>query len=453
MKVLRLTGPLAAVLLAVPALAAPPDILAGRDTVSLTLAAPLADLRTRGAEDAKATVDGTLRLDSNSGAGATVAVRISERGHTSRNPSECAFPKLRVEFVSSDRTGTPFEGLDVLKIGTHCGDAAPGTLTPKYGRLANESAPRREAMVYAMLAAVGIPTLRTRPARITYEDTAASGTALVTRFALLLEDDDAAAARLGATAVLDEDTFGSASVQFSDADTARLAFAEALIGNFDWCLRMFPGDIYRCDDRHPLWNILGLAGTGPKDIPLPYDFDLAGPVVGRHIWFPQVFDEAFVEPPSSVRVEVLAQVQRTRSLFSRPLLDAVRAAFMRSRADIDAVIAAAEVDEEGRRQAREYTAAFYDAVGDDREFYRTVVVDVGHQAWVDADGRTPACGADNSIIPAGTPVGPPLAVRNGRTQVRVLDALWKWTGDNRCDRVHREPVWIDADALGVDYPQ
>lgn len=453
MKAAWLVVPLVAALCTLHAGAAPQaDVLDGRATRTLTLTAPLASLRSRAAQDEKASVSGSIAL---TGAqdDAAVEVLVSERGHTSRNPSECAFPKLRLEFVSPNRTVAPFEGIDVLKIGTHCGEAEPGTLTPKYGRLANELAPRREAMVYHLLEAAGVKTLRAAAARITYVFSDEPSRVPLTRYALLLEDDDTAAARLGAERLLEEESFGSATAQFREADTARLAFAEAMIGNFDWCLRMFPGDIYRCDDRHPLWNILGLDMAGSPDVPLPFDFDLAGPVVERHVWFHQVFDETFVEPPSAVQVEVQAQVQRTRSLFGRARLDDTRAAFVRARTGIERALADADVDDHGRAVARAYVDAFYAAITDDARFYQPVVREGGHQAWLDAEGRTPACGPDVSSIPEGTPVGAPLAVRNGRTQVRLLDALWKWVGDNRCDAVHRQPVWVDSNALGTDYPR
>lgn len=446
------TALVTAALAAAPVAAGPPDVLTGPGTASLTLTAPLADLRRLASSEDDASVQGSLTLDDGSH-GTPYTVRVSERGHTSRNPGECAFPKLRLEFVSADRTGGPFDSVDVLKIGTHCGDAAPDTLTPKYGRLANELAPRREAMVYSLLAAAGVPTLLARPARITYAGRGASAQPTLTRYALLLEDDDAAAARLGAAEMLTEDTFDSAAHRFSPPDTARLALAEAMIGNFDWCLRMFPGDIYRCDDRHPLWNILGLSGIGSRALPLPYDFDLSGPVVGRHVWFDQVFDRTFVDPPSAVRVEVLAQVQRTRTLFTRAVLDDARASFVSARTAIEVAITNADVDERGRDLARQYVGAFFEVITDDARFYQPVLVEGGHVAWLDPDGQTFACGADSSTVPEGTPVAPLGPERNGRSQVRLLDALWKWTGNNRCDTVHRQPIWIDSRALGTEYPR
>lgn len=424
------------------------------EAVELTLTAPFEDLFARASHDAEASVAAMLTLGRPDGPGSMTlsGLRLSERGHTSRQPSECAFPKLRLDLTGADRVNTPLAGIDVLKIGTHCGDAPDGTLTPKYGRLANDRAPRREAMVYRMLAAAGIPTLRARTARITYVFEGSTTRAPLTRYALLLEDDDAAMTRVGGSGSFDEDTFDAASRQFAPSDTARLAFAEAMIGNFDWCVRMFPGDIYRCDDRHPLWNVLAFTRPGGRTVPMPYDFDLSGPVVGRHVWYPQVFDDAFTVPPSAVMVEVLAQVQRTRSLFERTLLDDTRRYFLGVRDSLIAAIDNADADDSGKRFAHAYLTAFYAAIERDEDFYRPVVVEGGHRASLDAEGTQPACGTE-SVVPGGTPVSPPLEVRAGRMRVRVLDALWAWTGDNRCDAIHRQPVWLDASAIGTEYPR
>src|SRR5205085_10358629 len=142
--------------------------------------------------------------------------------------------------------------------------------------------------------------------------------------------------------------------QFDPRDTARLAFAQAMTGNFDWCLRMFAGDIYRCDERHPLWNILAFERNGQTALPLLYDFDLAGVVVGRHIWFDQVFSADAVQPPSAIRVEVEAQVQRTRSLFERAILDDTRRHFLTARPALLRRIEASGADDKGKALAREY---------------------------------------------------------------------------------------------------
>src|SRR3954451_21856204 len=137
-----------------------PQLLDGETPIALTLEAPLKELFDRGAEDENFTVAGTLRYKDPS-SGADVELRdleVSVRGHTSRRETECSFPKLKLKL----------KGAGSIKIGTHCGEAGDDQLTAKYGRLANDKSPHREALAYQVLAAAGVPTLRARAARITY---------------------------------------------------------------------------------------------------------------------------------------------------------------------------------------------------------------------------------------------------------------------------------------------
>jgi hypothetical protein len=427
------------------------SILSEPTVARVTIEAPMGELLAHAGSADDVHVMGRVTLDDGDRSATLDSVRISLRGHTSRRTSECDFPKLKLEFARSNRSGTPFERVAAIKVGTHCGDRPDSALTSRYGRLANEHEPWRESLVYAVLRAAGATTLLARPARITYVDTEGARPPLE-RNGMLLEDDGEAARRLDAGRIIDEGSFETAESQFSEPDTARLLFAEAMIGNFDWCLRMTKNDTYRCDGRHPLWNVLAMQRTSAPAIPLIYDFDLAGAVVGRHVWFDQVFDRSFSVPPSSISVEVQSQVQRTRSVFPRSTLDATRAAFMRARETVLDQIERAPVDDEGRRFAREYVTAFYDAISDEA-FYRPVVVGDGHEAYADAGRIQPACGGARTVVPAGTPVGAALESRGGMVRVRVLDALWRWTADSRCDRIHRESIWIDASAIDADFPR
>src|SRR5262249_27992752 len=186
--------------------------------------------------------------------------RITLRGNTSRRESECAFPKLKVQLPRGARTGL-FEGIDSIKIGTHCGEASDDGVTIRFGRLPNEHSPMRELFVYRLLEAVGVPTLKARGAKISYvyidprSGQSPPQDRPVIRQAMLLEDTNAGVKRVGGSHEIAEKDFTNARAQFTPADTARLAFAEALIGNFDWCLKMTADDKYRCDARHALWNI------------------------------------------------------------------------------------------------------------------------------------------------------------------------------------------------------
>ena len=413
-----------------------PDFLDGDTTATLTLEAPLKDLFERGAEDENVAVPGTVTFKDASGKDVVFRdVKVSVRGHTSRREAECTFPKLKLKFP--DKAS--------LKIGTHCGENAGETLSTKYGRLANELSPQREALVYRLLHAVEAPTLRARPARITYVD----GGQRLERNALLLEDDDDALKRFGGEREVTMESFGDVKARNAASDAARIAFAEAMIGNFDWCMRFAPDDIYRCNQPKPLWNVLAFErGDGRTGLAIK-DFDLAGTVVGGHPWFKDVFTPAFVASKSKSETEVIAQVQRTRSLFPRTQLDAERKHLMDRKGAVYAAIDKADVDARGRDIARGYVDAFYRAIADEA-YYRPVVAKESAQLFADAGGATAACGAKD-LVRVGTPVNV-LQKSGTMSQVVLLDIMWRWGQADPCPAILRGPVWIDSDAISADYP-
>jgi hypothetical protein len=460
MTACRLAGPLALSLLAL-ASTGPIDresfgsLFSSGQPVELRLEAPLQQLFQNGTSNEDYTVSGVVSYRG-TGNDRTVVipdVRVSVRGNTSKRETECTFPKLKLKFKAGNALDhSLFAGLESLKIGTHCGEAPADTLTRKFGRLANERAPWREALVYRLLAAIGTPTLRARPARVTYVDkslkeSGPDGT--LTRNAMLLEDDEAAKARLGGSAEIDMETFGNARDRFRGTDTARLVFSEAMVGNFDWCLKMSPDDTYRCDERKPLWNVLAVS-RGNEAFPIIKDFDLAGPVTGRHKWFANVYNDAFVPSRSWIDVEVLSQVQRTRSLFSRETLDAVRHEIASHRRAAARAIAEAAIDPAGRDLARRYVDSFFGAIATDTGFYRPVVVVPGTRVYVDAARSREACGAGNTV-PVGTPVNERHRSQS-MIEVVLLDVMWQWGPPGGCDAVRRGTVWIDAGAVRSDYP-
>src|SRR6185369_13191691 len=97
-----------------------------------------------------------------------------------------------------------------------------------------------------------------------------------------------------------------------------------------------------------------------------------------------------------------------------------------------------------------YLDGFFAQIESDEQFYRPVVSSQQTVASTGADGQ-PACG-NRSIVPMGTPVSRPLQRDGERVQVILLDALWHWTAGGSCDAIRRGPVWIDAAAIGTDFP-
>jgi hypothetical protein len=411
------------------------------EPVQLEIEAPLSDLLTHDREDNDYAVTGALTVIVDGRPVRINGVRVSVRGHTSRRDTECHFPKLKVDLPADARAATPLlVGLGSIKIGTHCGEVADGQLTQTFGRLANEHSPLREAFVYRLLAALEVPALHARRARITYRDTAGSKDPFV-RHALIIEDSDDAVKRVGGARDISEDEFSTARDQLTTADSVRLAFAEALIGNFDWCLRMAPDDTYRCNARHTLWNILAADHGNGRVTPLIYDFDVAGIVTGGHPWFKNVFTRAFDPSLSEADIEVIAQLQRARTLFPRHDLDEARKAFIARKTHAFEALESAELDPEGKTIARRYLEAFYANIEPDDEFYRPVVRTPQTQAYADAEGE-PICG-DRSVVPVGTPVSGPLQRAGDRVQVIMLDAHWHWAEAASCDAIRRNPVSAD----------
>lgn len=417
-----------------------PDLLDGDSVMELRLEAPLQQLFANPSED-DSSVTGTVSYkDRQSGADVVLRdVEVSVRGHTSRRESECSFPKLKLKL----------KGAGSLKIGTHCGEAPAGQLTQKYGRLANEQSPAREALAYSMLRAAGVPTLRSRPARVTYVDPSVQAAQPLTRNALLLEDDDDAMRRVGGTKELTLETFGNVASRHASEDAGLIAFGEAMVGNFDWCLKFSPDDIYRCNDPKPLWNVLAFDRGGGVAL-LMKDLDLAGVVVGKHSWFNTVWNPAFVPSKSTSEIEVLSQVQRTRSLFPREQLEGLRRHFVEKKDAVLAVIQRAPVDADGRALARTYADHFFTAIGDAQAFYRPVVARSDVQVYMDPQRTREACGAKDVMRP-GTPVNE--VQRSGEmSQVVILDAMWRWASDAKCNNVQNGPVWIVSDAITTDFP-
>ena len=406
-----------------------------------TLDAPLNDLFTRARKNPSTSVQGTLTCN-----GSSIGVDVSVRGNTSKGDSECSFPKLKLKFADHPRDGSIFEGIRSVKIGTHCGDRPDEQLT-HFGRLANDKEPFREAFIYRLLAVVQVPALAARPVRLTYTDAGRQ----TMHNGFFLEDDHESLARLGASRELPPEQFHDAARDFAPADTAALAFGEALVGNFDWCLKLTPGDAYRCDARHPLWNVRAYAKADGHLTPVIGDFDIAGMATGRHAWFPNVFYAGFSASKSSAEIEVASQVQHTRTLFPRALLDATRQRFLGRKASVLQALASADLDPQGKEIAEAYITSFFNAIGTDAAFYAPVVMRQGTTVYSDSAGTHPACGR-SSDAPVGTPVSAPLKSDGHMVQVALLDALWRWAPPNRCDAIHSGPVWIDKSAIGTDYP-
>jgi hypothetical protein len=434
--------------------------------LSITLEAPFDDLLRQVRQKVPHPVMATLSYrDPEAGDVRLANVELSVRGHTSLEAGQCEFPKLKLKFNSTSGAppGSLFDGMTTVKIGTHCGEGSDDVLSARWGRLLNAHSPLREAFIYRLLDALRVPTLKARPVRISYVYVNASSASkavagsparppfTLVRDAMFLEDTQRTEARLSSLGEYTEENFGSADTKFTPADAARLAFAQALVGNFDWCVRFFPSDSYRCNGRHGLFNVLALKQSDGSALPLPYDFDLAGMVTGHHRWFAMAFNTSFAPGATEAAVEVLAQLQHARTLFTRAQLDSTRAEFVKYKADAYAALTDAQLDDAGRRLAAAYIDAFYAVIESDERFYVPVVVVPNTRIFTNARQRKGAC--KDAVVPLGTPVSAPLETNGSMQRVLILDALWKWAPPSDCRAIYSSNgVWVATSAVSPQYP-
>jgi hypothetical protein len=279
-------------------------------------------------------------------------VSLAVRGNSSLQ--ECGFPKLKLTLGEreTDPAALLF-GTKKVKLGSHCGEdeAVDGVI----GRLRHEKATYREEAVYQLAHALGIVTLATRPALITYTDTESEPAfpSPITRKALLLEHIDELARRLGAEALVDPADCGpDPNARPDPADVLRVRFFHALVGNWDFTLG--PPESGGCG---PLMNTEVLVHADGHLTLVPADFDLAALVVGE------------VRNPDTNQLEPISAegarraVQRDIATYTAgedaAALSAMRAEYRGQRSALEAVLDASPMDAEGKQGARLLLDAFF----------------------------------------------------------------------------------------------
>ena len=170
----------------------------------------------------------------------------------------------------------------------------------------------------------------------------------------------------------------------------------------------------------------------------------------RHNWFDQVYFAGFVPSHSSIEIEVLSQVQRTRSLFSRAQLDDMRRYFLSRRSAAYDAVEQSALDPRGRELAMQHLDAFFAGLAD-AAFYRPVIARRGTAVYVDAARSREACAAGD-VAPTGTPVNV-VGSEGEMAQVALLDAQWQWAPPRQCAAV-RNGAGVDTSksAISTDYP-
>ncbi|MHB1306448.1 MAG: hypothetical protein ACYC23_05135 [Limisphaerales bacterium] len=285
--------------------------------------------------------DGTLAID-----GYELPATFRVRGNSSLQ--ECPFPKLKFKVSREPREGTPFFDAREVKIATHCAEGGRGTI----GRLRDETAAYREVLAYEVMDLLGFVSPRVRRARIEYHDTTSRAAPAetewtVTRSAMIFDDIEVVAERLGGRALDDEEISALTEAGFDEQLIVDLRFLHALLGNWDYALSA---------NGRELWTTEVIELEGGSLVPVAGDFDLSSWVTeivrgsAPHDYRPEL-------PPldRQTRYE-LEQIQQS---VSGERFRAAHDRFVAQRAALEDQIGAATIDEAGRTNALGHATVFF----------------------------------------------------------------------------------------------
>ena len=287
---------------------------------------------------------GVLTLESNS-----IPVTLRVRGNSSLQ--ECPFPKLKFKVSKENRAGTPFAEAREIKIGTHCAEGGRGTI----GRLRDERATYREALAYEIMDHLGFVTPRVRRAEIEFRDTSPTNEFQnvgwqLTRKAMILEDIEVVAERLGGVALSDEELTNLRDAQFGSQLITDLQFLHILLGNWDYKLSV---------DGQGLWNTDVLKLANGTYLPVAGDFDLSS-------WVTELVKGT--TPPDyhpdlpDLDRRARYELGQLRESVGRQVFQNAKDRFLTARGGIESLVTEAEIDDAGRTNAFRHILAFFEAL-------------------------------------------------------------------------------------------
>jgi len=244
--------------------------------------------------------DATLVLLSHHDGPDAFEIKIRPRGNFRRNPENCNFPPLFVNFRKSEVKGTLFDDIDEIKLVTPC---------------QSEEDVVEEYLIYRMYNEVTDTSLKVRLARIKYIDTQ-TGSLMFERYSFFIEPKENLEKRLKGSEydnmltpyALDPDNF------------MKLSMFQYMIGNKDWFITTRQNMILIKPDN-PDQNFIAV----------PYDFDFAGLI------------DADYTRPKGVKADKLASRRVYKGIcFTEEEYEKAFDFFLRLRPDFRKIIAESE---------------------------------------------------------------------------------------------------------------
>lgn len=232
-------------------------LFASHETLRMTLEADFSAMKRHDRSQDSKERPGVLRWTDASGISDSLEIQIETRGNFRLQRKNCEFPPLRLNLKKKATKGTIFDGQDKLKLVVTC----------KLGQDYWEQYVLLEYLAYRTFNLITDRSFRVRLAHVTYLDTSGDDDPF-TRYAVILEDDDALALRHGGRKV--DWTSGQLDPRHLDPYHAVLVDVfQYMIGNTDW-------------SGVEMHNMELMESAGREYHTVPYDFDFSGIVNARY---------------------------------------------------------------------------------------------------------------------------------------------------------------------------
>lgn len=308
-----------------------------RETVADDIGRHLGDNEYEGQEEHPA----TLSYLSAEGDTVELPVTVETRGHFRRDPDNCNFPPLRLDFDKSEFDDAPrqnsiFANQNRLKLVAHCQNRRD-----EYEQFALQ-----EYLVYRTYNLFTDMSFRVRLAHITYVDTEGRRDDL-TKYGFFIEDNDLVAARFGGE-ILHMEGLHPLDLEYSSMTI--LSLFHYMMRNTDWSVQ-------------GLHNIELIGPIEGLVYPLPFDFDWAG-----------IIAPPYALPDPSLRIRSVRDLHYMGYCRSESEFEQAFAVFNRNQEAIyDLVRNQVGLSEEKARRMLEDYDRFFHTINRPNEVARTIM--------------------------------------------------------------------------------
>lgn len=263
-------------------------------------------------------------------------VKVQARGHFRKDPANCNFPPLRINFKRKEVENTLFDGQNKIKLVTHCRNR-PDHFNQYV---------QKEYLAYRIYNVMTERSFRVRLAEIEYIDDR-DRVKTIKKYGFFIEDTRDMAERNGFTHVK-VDNIPQEYLDFFYQDL--LSVFQYMIGNTDWSV--------------PARHNIKILQERPelKPIAVPYDFDWSGLV-----------NPVYAKPSEKLGIETVEE--RIFRGFEKNVEDYQRIfqLFIDRQAEIYALLDECELDEQHYKLVRRYIDDFYTIISNEKLIEREFI--------------------------------------------------------------------------------